>query len=56
MTATLELEPRLTRPPLPRELWCRECGYGVVVRGDPPACPMCRASRWREQPRLSHAR
>jgi len=33
-----------------RELWCGECGYGVVVRRDPPECPMCRRSSWRERP------
>ncbi|HET8527487.1 MAG TPA: hypothetical protein VFL60_01145 [Gaiellaceae bacterium] len=34
----------------PRELRCGSCGYGVVVRRDPPACPMCRESSWRERP------
>lgn len=33
-----------------RELWCGRCGYGVVVRREPPECPMCRGSSWREQP------
>jgi rubrerythrin len=37
-----------------RELFCRGCGYGVVVRRDPPDCPMCRANDWREQPTLAH--
>jgi rubrerythrin len=32
-----------------RELWCARCGYGVVVRREPPACPMCRAMHWRER-------
>jgi len=34
-----------------RELWCAVCGYGVVVRREPPACPMCRERSWRERPR-----
>ncbi len=38
-------------PPLWRlvdrvELQCRACGYGAVVRGDPPECPMCHANDW----------
>jgi rubrerythrin len=33
-----------------RELFCSECGYGIVVRRDPPDCPICRASDWRDQP------
>jgi hypothetical protein len=28
------------------ELRCAECGYGIVVRREPPACPMYRASAW----------
>ena len=26
--------------------WCRVCGYGIVVAGRPPACPMCRSDDW----------
>lgn len=37
-----------------RELWCAGCGYGVVVRREPPACPMCRRTSWREGPRSTH--
>jgi hypothetical protein len=33
-----------------RELFCGECGYGVVVRRDPPECPMCRAKAWGDRP------
>jgi rubrerythrin len=33
-----------------RELFCRECGYGIVVRGDPPECPMCRSDAWGKRP------
>jgi rubrerythrin len=36
-----------------RELWCKRCGYGVVVRREPPACPICREKGWRERPRLA---
>jgi len=52
MSAT-ELENRET--PSVRELWCAGCGYGVVVRirREPPGCPMCRQTSWREQPPLS---
>jgi hypothetical protein len=39
-----------------RELWCRECGYGAIVRGDPPACPMCHATSWVERSRRAPAR
>jgi hypothetical protein len=28
------------------EYRCAECGYGVVVVGALPACPMCRGSVW----------
>lgn len=32
----------------PSELRCAGCGYGIVVRDEPPArCPMCGESRWR---------
>jgi len=33
-----------------RELFCGCCGYGVVVRHDPPDCPMCRSSSWSVKP------
>jgi rubrerythrin len=33
-----------------RELFCGVCGYGIVIRRDPPVCPMCRASEWHERP------
>jgi rubrerythrin len=39
--------------PSVRELWCAGCGYGVVVRREPPECPMCRQVNWRERPRLA---
>jgi rubrerythrin len=32
-----------------RELFCRECGYGVVVCHDPPDCPMCQSKAWSAQ-------
>jgi rubrerythrin len=28
------------------DLRCRGCGYGIVVAGDPPTCPLCRAQDW----------
>jgi rubrerythrin len=32
-----------------RELWCGGCGYGIVIRRDPPECPICRQTSWRER-------
>jgi len=52
----LAVEPK-TREPLlgsVRELWCGGCGYGVVVRREPPECPVCRNANWRERPRSAH--
>jgi rubrerythrin len=37
-----------------RELFCRRCGYGVVVRREPPDCPMCRSSAWSAQAGFAH--
>jgi hypothetical protein len=28
------------------EYRCAACGYGIVVYGQPPSCPMCREVRW----------
>jgi hypothetical protein len=28
------------------EYSCVACGYGIVVYGRPPACPMCSEGRW----------
>jgi hypothetical protein len=28
------------------ELRCGKCGYGIMVSGEPPACPMCRSFAW----------
>jgi rubrerythrin len=36
-----------------RELWCRGCGYGVVIRREPPECPICRQTSWRERALLT---
>jgi rubrerythrin len=36
-----------------RELWCEGCGYAIVIRRDPPECPMCRQSSWCERPPLA---
>ena len=27
-------------------LICSSCGYGISVRREPPACPMCQAFSW----------
>jgi hypothetical protein len=27
-------------------LICSNCGYGISIRREPPACPMCQASSW----------
>jgi rubrerythrin len=50
------VEPRTPVTPLQsvRDLWCGGCGYGVVVRREPPECPMCRNANWRERPRPAH--
>jgi len=28
------------------EYYCTACGYGIVVSGGPPGCPMCSEGRW----------
>ena len=28
------------------QYYCAACGYGIVVCGQPPGCPMCREARW----------
>ena len=28
------------------EYRCAACGYGIVVYGRPPGCPMCSEGRW----------
>jgi hypothetical protein len=28
------------------EYHCAACGYGIVVYGRPPSCPMCSEARW----------
>jgi rubrerythrin len=28
------------------EYCCAACGYGIVVYGRPPGCPMCSEGRW----------
>lgn len=50
------VEPKTPVPLLQsvRELWCGGCGYGVVVRREPPECPMCRNADWRERPGPAH--
>ena len=36
-----------------RELWCSECGYGVVATVA-VRCPMCGGSEWQETPLRRH--
>ena len=45
-----EMEHRETVQLPVRELWCGGWGYGVVIRRDPPECPVCRQTSWRERP------
>jgi hypothetical protein len=33
------------------DLCCRVCGYGIVVAGRPPECPMCRSDDWGRAPK-----
>jgi hypothetical protein len=28
------------------EYRCAACGYGIIVYGQAPSCPMCRGARW----------
>jgi hypothetical protein len=28
------------------QYYCAACGYGIVVNGRPPGCPMCSEGRW----------
>jgi hypothetical protein len=28
------------------EYYCAACGYGIIVYGQPPSCPMCSEARW----------
>ena len=52
MSAT-EMEDRERLQLSVRELWCQGCGYGVVIRRDPPECPICRQTSWQERPLLT---
>ena len=54
---TLVLERPLNQEPVRgerRELLCGYCGYGALVRDEPPDCPMCRSSLWLERERDVH--
>lgn len=39
-----------TTPAGVHEFFCSECGYGIVVRREPPTCPMCRSDAWSDRP------
>ncbi len=32
------------------EFRCAECGYGVIVQRELPACPMCGGTVWEQSP------
>lgn len=50
MTATAIAFPNEPRfRPNVRELVCDVCRYGIVVRNEPPECPMCRPHSWSER-------
>jgi len=34
------------------EFRCGACGYGIIIVGSPPTCPMCGADEW--EPRTGH--
>ena len=38
------------------EFRCAACGYGAVVSGPLPACPMCRGTAWEASLRSPFAR
>jgi rubrerythrin len=46
MTTAITTTEKTNEPLDARELFCGECGYGIVVRRDPPECPMCRTTSW----------
>jgi hypothetical protein len=33
-------------PRVSGEFRCATCGYGIIVNGAPPTCPMCRTTSW----------
>jgi hypothetical protein len=39
--------PALTALPT-QSFRCSNCGYGAVLRADPPPCPMCRETAWEQ--------
>ena len=44
------VEVRVAGEAVKGEYRCAECGYGVVVLGVLPECPMCRTSTWEPSP------
>jgi hypothetical protein len=41
-----EIAPRGGRKGKRAEYYCAACGYGIVVYGQAPSCPMCSEARW----------
>ena len=41
-----DAEVAVGRPGRRAEYYCAACGYGIVVCGQPPGCPMCSEARW----------
>lgn len=51
--SAIEVDARDSDSRAVRELWCRRCGYGVVIRRDPPECPICQQTAWCERAPLA---
>ena len=47
MAVSLEIVENLeVDEPERQDFACSACGYGIVVRDELPACPMCRSESW----------
>jgi rubrerythrin len=40
------LDAAQTQPTKRLEQRCSHCGYGIVVAGPPPRCPLCGSTDW----------